>query len=63
MVYLIILLKGVIYLLHALHDHLLDGLVGVQLRLLGQIAHTVAGAEHHLALVTLFNTCNYLEQG
>ena len=63
MVYLIVLLKGVIYLLNALHDHLLDGLVGVQLRLLRQVAHTVAGAEHHLTLITFLNSCNNLEQG
>ena len=62
MVYLIVLLKGVINLLHALHDHLLDCLVGVQLRLLRQIAHAVSGTEHHLTLITLFNACNYLEQ-
>ena len=61
-VHLVILAQRVINLLHALHHDLLDRLVGVQLRLLRQIAHAVTRAEHHLPLETLVQAGNNLEQ-
>ena len=39
--------------LHAFAHHLNHGLGGVELRLLFEVAHGVAGREHHLALVAL----------
>ena len=49
--------------LHTLHHHLLDGLRGVELRVLGQIAHAISGREYHFALVVLLKSGDNIHQG
>ncbi len=48
--------------LHALAHHFDDGLFGVELRVLLQIAHRVARREYHFALIALVDAGDNLEQ-
>ena len=55
-------LERVHHVLHAFLHHFLDRLGRVELRILGQVAHSVSGSEHHLALVLRFQTGDNLHQ-
>ena len=52
---LVVFGQGVIHVANALHHVLLHGLAVVQRRVLGQVAHRVAGAPHHVPLVLLLD--------
>ena len=62
-VYLIVFGQCIIYVLHAFHHVLFHRLFLVQWRFLWQIAHTVAGAPHHVALILLVEPCDNFHQG
>ena len=49
--------------LHTLHDYLLDGLGGVELRVLWQVAYRVARRKHHLSLILSLDACDDFHQG
>ena len=61
-VHLVVLLQQVDDLLHGLLHHLLDGFGVVELGLLLEVAHAVAGGEDHLALVVLVDAGDDLHQ-
>ena len=48
--------------LHALAHDLDDGLRGIELGILLEIAHRISGREDDLALIALVDACDYLEQ-
>ena len=61
-VHLLVFLQNIDNGLHALHHHLLDGEVVVDLRFLRQVSHRVARREDHLALVGLVKPGDDLQQ-
>ena len=51
------------HLLYAFLHHFDDGFFGIHLRLLLEVADTVARGPHHLAAVALLHSCDNLEEG
>ena len=62
LVYLFVFLQGVHDVLYAFLHHLDDRLVVVELGFLLQVAHAVARAPHHVALILLLDAGNNLHQ-
>ena len=56
------LLQRVHHVLNAFLHHLLDRLGGVELRVLGQVAHRVSRCKHHLTLILCFQAGDDLHQ-
>ena len=59
----IIFSKCIVYMLHTLHDVLLDGLLLVKRRILRQIADRITWTPHDIALILLVDTGNNLHKG
>ena len=59
---LVVFGQCVIYMLHTLHHILLHRLVGIEWRILRQIAHRIAWAPHHIALILLVQSGNNLHE-
>ena len=59
---ILVFLEGIDDMLHAFLDNLTHGFRIIELWLLGQVAHAVAGSEDDIALVALVETGNDLQQ-